>query len=443
MMELLLILGLVAASGVLAGAEMAVVTARRGRLEQAAEEGSTRARAALLLRRNPERFLATVQVGITLVSAIAGAYGGATLAHQMEPWLRDLGCGDLAAELAFGIVVALVTYLSVVFGELVPKSLALRFADRYALAIARPMIVLGWIGRPIVWLLSTSSNLVLRLFGDRTNFVEGKLTREDLEHLVAEASTGGGIDEHTGHLVARALEFNQLRVADVMVPRRFVQAIAIDDDVTKLRAAMLDRGHRRVPVYRDSVDHVVGYVLREDVLARLWNQQPLHVPELVREPFFVPDTMAADRALRELQQRRLHLAIVVEEHGGTAGLVTLEDLVEELVGEIFHEHDIAPPRPIQREAAGVHRVLGSVTPRELWRELQLELPGESEGGRTLSGILVTMAGDRVPTVGERFRLAPTCEAEVVEASPRRVRVLRLRTVDPKTKTPSVGGGDPV
>lgn len=442
MMELLLILGLVAASGVLAGAEMAVVTARRGRLEQAADLGSARARAALQLRRNPERFLATVQVGITLVSAIAGAYGGATLAHQMEPWLRDFGCGELAPELAFGVVVALVTYLSVVFGELVPKSLALRFADRYALAVARPMIVLGWIGRPIVWLLSTSSNLVLRLFGDRTNFVEGKLTREDLEHLVTEASTGGGIDEHTGHLVARALEFTQLRVADVMVPRRFVQAIAIDDDIATLRTVMLDRGHRRVPVFRDSVDHVVGYVLREDVLARLWNQQPLHIQQLIREPFFVPETMAADHALRELQQRRLHLAIVVEEHGGTAGLVTLEDLIEELVGEIFHEHDTAPPRPIQREAAGVHRVLGSVTPRELWRELRLELPEQTEGGRTLSGILVTMAGDRVPAVGERFRLAPTCEAEVVEASPRRVRVLRLRTVDPKATTPVVDGGNP-
>jgi putative hemolysin len=427
MIELLLVLALIAAGGVLAGAEMAVVTARRGRLEQAAEAGSARARAALRLRRDPDRFLATVQVGITLVGAIAAAYSGQTLATRLEPWLRGLGCGDTAPNIAFGLVVALVTYLSVVFGELVPKSLALQVADRYALAIARPMVLLGWIARPIVWVLSTSSNLVLRLFGDRTNFVEGKLTREDLEHLVEEASTGGGIDEHTGALVARALEFSSLRVGDVMVPRRFVHAVAADAPAEALRTAMLDRGHRRVPVYRGSADHIVGYVLREDVLARLWSQQPVAVADLVREPFFVPETMSAERALRELQQRRLHLAIVVEERGGMAGLITLEDLVEELVGEIFHEHDAAPPRPILREAPGVWRVLGSVAPRELARELRIDLP-EGDGERTLSGIIVTAAGDRVPAVGERFRLAPTVEIEVVEASPRRVRALRLRRV---------------
>lgn len=435
MLELLLVLGLVALGGVLAGAEMAVVTARRGRLERAAEAGSARARAALQLRRNPERFLATVQVGITLVAAIAGAYGGSSLAARIEPLLRRIGCGDLAPELAFGAVVALVTYLSVVFGELVPKSLALRFADRYAIAIAQPMAVLGWIGRPIVWLLSTSSNVVLRLFGDHTNFVEGKLSREDLEHLVAEASSAGGIDESTGRLVARALEFTQLRVVDVMVPRRFMVAIAAGADAGALRGAMLERGYRRVPVYQDSIDRIVGYVLREDVLARLWHGRPLRIDELVREPFFLPESMSAERALRELQRRRLHLAIVVEEHGGTAGLVTLEDLIEELVGEIFHEHDAAPQAPIQREAEGVYRVLGSVSPRELARELDIELPETGEGGRTLSGILVAAAGDRVPTAGERLRLTPTIEAEVVEASPRRVRVLRLHVVAADAVTP--------
>ncbi len=434
MSELLLLLGLVAFGGVLAGAEMAVVTAQRGRLERAADAGSARARAALRLRRNPERFLATVQVGITLVGAIAGAYGGSSLAVLVEPWLVELGCGEASGEIAFGIVVALVTYLSVVFGELVPKSLALRFADRYALAIARPMVMLGWLGRPIVWLLSASSNVVLRLFGDRTNFVEGKLTREDLEHLVEEASSAGGIDAGTGQLVARALEFTQLRADDVMVPRRFVHAIAADAGEAALRVAMLEKGLRRVPVFRESLDHVVGYVLREDVLGRLWDGKPLRIDELLRAPYFVPESMAAERVLRELQQRRLHLAIVVEEHGGTAGIVTLEDLVEELVGEIFHEHDQAPPRPIQREATGVWRVFGSVSPRDVWRELRIEIP-ERGDERTLSGLLVSLAGDRVPAVGERFTVGPGLEAEVVEASPRRVRAARLRLQADATATP--------
>ena len=428
MLELLLILLLVLGGGVLAGAEMAIVTARRGRLEQAAAAGSARARAALRLRKHPERFLATVQIGITLVGAIAGAYGGSSLAVQLEPWLRDLGCGEAAGELAFGLVVALVTYLSVVFGELVPKSLALRFADRYALVMARPMVMLGFLARPMVWLLSTSSNLVLRLFGDRTNFVEGKLTREDLEHLVEEASTGGGIDASTERLVTRALEFSQLRVADVMVPRRFMVALPEQADLAALRGAMLQSGHRRVPVYTASIDEITGYVLREDVLATLWDGGQPSIVALRRAPFFVPETMPAERALRELQQRRLHLAIVVEEHGGTAGLVTLEDLLEELVGEIFHEHDAAPPRPIQREGAGVWRLQGSAPLRDVERELDLTLP-ERGDGRTIAGLLVTLAGDRVPTVGERFPLAPGLVLEVVEASPRRVRVARLHRTD--------------
>jgi putative hemolysin len=422
--ELLLLLGLVLFGGILAGAEMALVTARRGRLEQAAAEGSLRARAALSLRRNPERFLATVQIGITLVGAIAGAYGGSSLAGELEPSLRRLGLGDAAPEVAFGLIVALVTYLSVVFGELVPKSLALRFADRYALAMARPMLLLGFVARPVVWLLSTSSNLVLRLFGDSTNFVEGKLTREDLEHLVEEAETAGGIDQPTGRLVARALEFSQLRVADVMVPRRFVHGLPETADAAALRQALLEHGHRRVPVYQDSIDHVTGYVLREDVLAALWDGKPLRIPELRREPFFVPEAMSAERAFRELQSRRLHLAVVVEEHGSTAGIVTLEDLIEELVGEIFHERDAAPPRPIQREAPGVFRLLGSVTHRDVWRELQIELP-ERGDGRTISGLVVALAGDRVPAVGERFVVGPGLELEVIEASPRRVRAVRL------------------
>lgn len=424
MVELLLILGLVLLGGVLAGAEMAIVTARRGRLEQAAAAGSVRARAALRLRQQPERFLATVQIGITLVGAFAGAYGGSTLAASLEPWLRDLGCGDAAGELAFALVVALVTYLSVVFGELVPKSLALRFADRYALLVARPMALLGQLARPVVWLLSTSSNLVLRLFGDRTNFVEGKLTREDLEHLVEEAKTGGGIDASTERLVSRALEFSSLTVGDVMVPRRFLRALPESAGPAELRAAMLQHGHRRVPVFAGSVDEITGYVLREDVLQRLWDGQDLAIPSLRRAPFFVPESMPAERALRELQQRRLHLAIVVEEDGGTAGLVTLEDLVEELVGEIFHEHDEAPPRPIQAEGAGRWRLLGSVPLRELDRELELRLDERGEA-RTVAGLLVELAGDRVPAAGETFVLPDGDSFEVVEASPRRVRVARL------------------
>lgn len=429
MIELAVVALLVLAGGVLAGAEMALVTARRSRLEQAAEAGSIRGRAALHLRRHPERFLASIQVGITMIGAIAAVYSGATLEPPVRDFLHRLGVGDAASKIAFGLVVAVITYLSVVFGELVPKSLALRFADSYALLVARPMVVFGWIVRPAAWLLTVSSNAVLRVFGDRTNFVEGKLSRDDLEHLVEEAATQGGIDPSTGRLMSRAIEFSRLRVRDMMVPRRFVVGVARDADAAALRQAMIVAGHRRVPVHEGSIDRVVGYVLREDVLQRLWNGEPVAIEALRREPFFVPETMPADRALRELQSRRLHMAIVVDEHGGTVGLITLEDLIEELVGEIFHEQDAAA-RPIEREGPGVYRLGGSVTLRDVWHELRIELPEVGEG-RTISGLMIAVAGDRVPAAGERFELAPGIVGEVVDASQRRVRLVRLRVEEKK------------
>lgn len=424
MTELLILFLLVLAGGVLAGAEMAIVTARRGRLEQLAEDGSVRARVALRLRSNPERFLASVQVGITLLGALSGAFGGTAFAHRIEPVARWLGCGDASEQVAFGFVVLAVTYLSVVFGELVPKSIALRYADRYAVAVARPMLLLGWLARPVAWLLTASSNLVLRMFGDRTNFVEAKLTREDLEHLVEQASSGGGIDTGTTDLVERALDFTRLRVGDVMVQRRFLKAVPVDADPVQLREVMLVAGHRRVPVYEGSIDNITGYVLREDVLACLWDGRQPVVADLRRDPYFVPDVMPAQRALRELQQRQLHLAIVVEEHGSVAGLVTVEDLVEELVGEIFHEQDKKPPKPIQAEADGRWLLQGTVPLRDIARELDIELP-ERSVSRTVGGLLVSLAGERVPAVGERFAVEDGFELEVVEASQRRVRVARL------------------
>jgi putative hemolysin len=428
MTELLILLALVLAGGVLAGAEIAVVTARRARLLLLAEAGSHRAKAALHLRENPERFLASVQVGITLLGAIAAAFGGTALARRVEPLCRDLGCGDAAPEVAFAVVVVFVTWVSVVFGELVPKSIALRLAERYALLVARPMLLLGQIARPAVWLLTASSNLVLRPFHDRTNFVEAKLTREDLEHMVEEAATVGDLDVPTRRLMSRALEFTTLRVDDVMVHRRNIMAVPEDATMAQLREVLLEHGHHRAPVYRGTIDEVTGYVLRDDVLACLWDGREPKLAELRREPYFVPTVMPAERALRELQTRRLHLAIVVEEHGGTAGLVTLEDLLEELVGEIFNERDRAVPPPIQREPAGTFLLLGIVPLRDVWRELRIELPERGEE-RTVGGLLVTLAEGRVPAAGERFEIGGMT-LEVVEASARRVRVARLHTALP-------------
>jgi putative hemolysin len=439
--ELLVILLLVALNGMLAGAELALVSARKSRLERLAGDGSGAAQAALALRAVPERLLATIQVGITLIGAVAAAFGGSTLALRLADLLRAVpALADVADGLAFALVVVLITYLSVVFGELVPKSLALRGAERYALLVARPMRLLAWVGRPVVWLFAASSNLVLRLFHDRTSFLEGRLSREDIEAMVHEARTTGALDPSTSKLVVRALEFADLRVDDVMVHRRAVVAVPETAGEADLREAMLVRGHRRIPVFGRDIDDVRGYVLRDDVMGKVWDREALTIPALLRQPLFLPESMPATSALEEMRRGQRPLAVVLEEHGGMAGIVTIEDLVEELVGEIFHERDAVPPDPVLAEAPGVFLVLGAADVRLVEERIGIELP-EATSSRSLSGLLVEMADGRLPHAGETLALGP-CRVEVLEVSPRRVRRVRI-TVPASARSPAPAPPSPV
>lgn len=428
MFELLVIFALVLINAVLSGTEMAVVSVRRARLQTLADDGNRNARLVLALRTDPERFLATVQVGITLVGAIAGAFGGQSLAAVVEPLVATIpGCESSADEIAFGVVVVLITFLSVVFGELIPKSLALRHAEAISLWMARPIRFLERLARPINWVLVRSSNLVLGLFRDSTNFVESKLSREDLAAMVREAANQSDLSSSSRDMFQRAVEFPTLRVADVMIHRRDVVAIAADASPEALRQAIVERGHRRMPVYEGSLDHVIGYVLRDDVIPRLWDGKPIVLRELLRPARFVPENMPADRALRDLQARRAHLVIVADEHGGVAGIVTMEDLVEELVGEIFSENDVGVTETAKRQADGSWLVQGNLGIREFARLADLDLEGP-ESVRSMGGLIVHLAGGMLPGQGDRFRWEGNVELEAVEVTARRVRLVRVRLV---------------
>jgi putative hemolysin len=422
--ELGILIALVALNGLLAGAEIAIVTLRSSRIEELTANGSRAARCLKRLRSKPEPFLATVQVGITIVSVTAGAFGGSRFSGDLARLLAVYEpLAPYAESLAFGLVVALVTFLSLILGELVPKSLALRKAEAYALLAARPLEVLGTVMRPAVWVLTASSNLVLRLFGDRTNFLETQISLEEVRHMVGEATEGGSVDPGAGAIAARALELGELTAADVMVHRRFVVALPLDADRERVRQAFLEAGHRRVPVYRESIDDVVGYLSWRDVFQRVWAGVPFDVRELVRPAHLVPETMPAMDLLHELLRERLHLAIAVDEHGGVAGIVTLEDLLEELVGEIESEHGRKTER-IRRENDGAAIVMGETPLRDIDRELDLDLEQPAES-TTLNGLLLELAEGRIPRAGESFTARDGTRLEVREASPRRVRQVRV------------------
>lgn len=423
--ELFVILGLVIANGVFAGAEIALVALRESRIQDLAERGSSSARAVLALRKEPERFLAAVQVGITVVGATAGAIGGASIAKPIEeglariPWLQRHAEG-----VSLAIVVAAISYLSIVIGELVPKSLALRKAERYALFIARPLQGLSFLAKPIVWLLSSSANLLLKPFGDQTTFTEARRSVKELQGLVEEASVAGSIPPEAGEIAYRALELPELTAADVMVPRQDVVLLSRNATRDEVRSTLLEHGHNRVPVYDGNVDNVIGYIMMKDVLVLAWERELFVLEDLLRAPYFVPDTTPVVTLMHSMQERHQPFAIVIDEHGGMSGIVTIEDLVEELVGEIFSEHAAQPPQNVVKEADGSFIVIGTTPVRELNRELDVGLPEDGDF-TTIAGLCLSLAG-RVPVAGQSFELENGVKLEIVDVSPRRIRKVRIR-----------------
>lgn len=434
--DVIIVFMLLIAHGLFAGSEIAVVSMRKTRLRQLVEAGSRLARAVERLREHPERFLATVQIGITVIGTSLAALGVPTFkALVLEP-LRHVPFLDLYAEnIANGIAIAIVSYLELVLAELVPKSLALRAAETYSLVMGRPLLALSAVAKPAIWFLEASSNLVLRVFGDRTTFMESRLSPEEITQALEEAGKHGALDAPVSEIAVRAIEMSGLTAADVMVPRNRVVALDRASPAEELRRLFVERPHERVPVYEETLDNVVGYVSAKDVLAVALERQPLSVDELMRPPTFYPEAMKAVAVLRDMQKNHVNLAIVVDERGGMAGLLTMEDLLEELVGEIFSEDDRGGPAPVRLRPDGSAWILGTTPIREVNRALDVSLP-EGELWATIAGYCIALAG-HIPLPGERVVAEDGTILEILESTPRRIRTIRLL----KPKPPGDGGDE--
>lgn len=430
--ELLIILLLIVANGLFAGAEIAIISVRKTRVRELCEEGRRSARALARLRETPESFFATVQIGITVVGATAAAFGGARVARVLTPYFENALGERYAEDVALALIVAGISYMTVVFGELVPKSLALRAAERYGLLVARPLLVLSRVSRPLVWLLTATSNIVLRVFKDRTTFTEARLSKEELQQLVDEAATAGDLNPRAGEIAYRALDFGDVRVGSLMVPRPEMVVLHQDATHEHIRELIVRSGHSRVPVHRGVPEEVVGYVTSRDLIALLATGDERAVRDIVREALFVPEGRLAADVLKDMQRTRDHLALVVDEQGSVVGLVTLEDLIEELVGEIFAEHE-TPVERIVREPDGGILVRGRVPVHEVNRELGIDLP-ESPTWSTMGGLATALAGT-MPEAGTRLDAGHGTTLEVVEASGHRVQRVRIRTAQ-KPRKPS-------
>ncbi len=423
---------LILVNGALAGSEIAVVSIRKTRLEQLLSEGSKSAIALQKLRKDPEAFLATVQIGITIIGASAGAFGGATISEKLTPVIASIETlRESADEISLGLVIGIISFLSLVIGELVPKSLALRAGEKYALIIARPLRWLSLIAGPIVWFLTLSSNIILRLFGDKTTFTESRLSPGEIQQLVDEATEAGSVDRQAGEIASRAFDFADLQAVHVMVPRHRVIGIPRDVKRDKLRELVLEHGKTRMPVYAEVIDDVVGYVTLRDLLALVVENQLLLLEDAIRPAYKVPETKNAAELLSEMRKRRIQLAIVVDDAGATSGIITIEDLVEELVGEIASENEEPVPPPFYREVDGSVVVLGDVAVREVNRELGIELQ-ESDDWTTIAGLCLELAG-RIPKPGQRFQAADGTELEITAASARQVKRVRVLARPPEAE----------
>jgi putative hemolysin len=417
MLELALVLVLVLLNGVFALSELAVVSARRSRLRAMAKAGRPGAGAALALADDPGRFLSTVQIGITLVGILAGAFSGAALGGRLAVWLAGLGMSPGVAEpLGFGLVVALVTYLSIVIGELAPKRLALRHAEGLACAVAPAMTILSRIAAPAGWLLDASTDLVFRLFG-RAEAPEERVTEDDVRALVAEAERTGTIESAERRMIAGVLRLGNRPVRGVMTPRGEVDWLDATAGEEAVRAVLMRTAHSRLPVGEGSTEAMLGVVQSRELLAALLAGWPLDLRVAARRAPVVPDTADALDVLATLRAAEVPMALVHDEHGHFEGIVTPTDLTEAIVGAFRSDAEPGDEPVAVRREDGSWLLAGWMPVDEMAELIGLALP-EERSYHTAAGFVLTAAG-RLPPIGEAVE-AQGWRFEVVDIDGRRI-----------------------
>jgi len=429
-LEWVIILLLILANGVFAMSETAVVSARKARLKERADRGDRKAAAALQLARFPDAFLSTVQIGITLVGVLAGAFGGATVAEKiaelLQPYPRVAPYGE---AVGVGAVVLAITYFSLILGELVPKRIALNSPERIASAVALPMKALARLASPVVHLLTLSTSFVLRLLRVRPS-AEPPVTEEEIKVLMAQGAESGAFEPAELDIVGRVLRLADRHVASVMTPRNQLIWIDLDAEPEDRRRLVRDSGRSQFPVARGSLDAVQGILRIKDWL-RAEDTAPGDDPAQLLPALFVPETKDALDLLDQFQKSRQHLAIVLDEHGGTAGIVTLHDILEAIVGELPPGDEESEPLLVKRDD-GSWLVDGSLPMPEFKDAFRLqELPEEADSHFHTVGGLVMSALRRIPRTGDAFE-SSGLRLEVVDMDGRRVdKVLVTPVTSPR------------
>lgn len=400
--ELLIIFLLILANGIFVMSEMAIVSARKIRLQQMAERGDAKARTALDLANAPNKFLPTVQVGITLLAIVSGAFGEKTISARLDPLLNLIpGLQPYRGPIASAIAILIVTYLTLIIGELVPKRVALNNPEPIAAFVAVPMRMLAKITSPVVYLLAASTEMVLRMLSIRPS-TEPEITEEEIKVLLEQGTEAGTFEEAEQNMVERVFRLGDRPVGALMTPRPEIVWLDVEDSAETNRKKIIDSGHSRFPVCQGDLDNVLGILKVTDVLSRSFNGQPLDLTAALQRPLFVPESTHGLKVLELFKQSGTQVVLAVDEYGVIQGLLSINDILVEIVGDIPSADQQDEPQAVQRED-GSWLVDGMLSIDDFWELFDLEeLPEEQRGSyNTMGGFVITNLG-KIPTAADYF-----------------------------------------
>lgn len=426
-LEITLISIFILINGFFAASEIAVVTIRRTRIKQLLEEGRRNADILDKLREEPERFLATIQIGVTLAGALASAIGGATAVEVIKPILKTVPIPFISASseaIAIGIVVTGITYFSLIFGELIPKSIALSNPETIGLFTAPLIDRFSKVAAVFVGILTRSTNLLLRPFGKKAFTERGYITEEEVKMLIEEGGERGVFEPEEKELIHSVFEFTDTFVKEVMIPAPQMVTIGINMSVDEVKSIISEEKFSRYPVVGKDINDIRGILFAKDFYNILSKTGNVDIHKIIKPPMFIPETMKISILLREMQKKRVHMAIVIDEYGAVSGLVTLEDLLEEIVGEIRDEYDTESP--VIQLGNGSMIIDASISVRDLIEDYNVEIP-ESAEYETLGGFIVTYL-QRIPQTGDIIEMKDK-KLRIIEMVGQRIAKVKLEKID--------------
>lgn len=408
----------------MAGCETALLAAPRSVIKELVERGSKAAKVIQKFQKDPETLIATANVGFIISLSLASFLGGLYALSSIAPYFKESTIPivtEYSNLISVAIVIPILAFVAIVVGELVPKSLVLKFPVPVAMIIAFPFSSLSIIFRPIIYVLRCISNMILKPFKDQTNFSEARVSEEEFKILLEEGTKSGTIDKTEQELITSIFEFNDTTAKEVMIPRTDVVAISIETAREKLVNIVLEEGYSRLPVFSGSIDNIIGIIYTKDLISLLEHRDIIVLHDIIRPAYFVPEVKKISQLMRDLQQQHIHMAIVVDEFGGTEGIITMEDILEEIVGEIHDEYDEVL-KEIETSADGTVLVNARMNVKDFNEKFVANIPEDDEY-ETISGFLHKLTG-KIPELNEEIHFM-NLTFFIVKKSQRRIRQVKV------------------